>query len=472
MIEMAAPHTLEGLMKWARRDEWRGVLADVLEQHLGPACDGAGVDVGDLADVIGSSWLTTLWGCAFEDLISRTLDDGRNIADEYLKRRSWKETASTGAYIGALRSSVVSLYEVSDIVVGTGFLARDLIRGGEPVRIEEKSATKGLAQWDRISTRVVNVNDKVQISGGLLHFDRDASENLLATINRLISSARTEVARRAKLSGSPFGDRSGATEVATNSVLETSASMFSNAWLRHELARALKPALPQITNSDGDPLEFLTVHYPLVPGVSLDSVRASLNAVVELRQADQNFWNWLESRPRQSVRKSKRAASQSFVTTMDDGAIVLGNIELGGGTLTLSVNSEARAVRSRLLIERGLAGLVRKPLVERQTVGQMMAFRDRSRTTEASSTLPPDEERAIAHRTLTEHYRRMLDEPIPALGELTPRQAARTVKGREKVVAWLKALENHSARRPAGTPMADYDFNWLWAELGVSERRR
>jgi hypothetical protein len=58
----------------------------------------------------------------------------------------------------------VSLYEVSDIVVGTGFLARDLIRGGEPVRIEEKSATKGLAQWDCISTRVVSVNEKVQIS--------------------------------------------------------------------------------------------------------------------------------------------------------------------------------------------------------------------------------------------------------------------------------------------------------------------
>ena len=128
MTEMATPHTLEGLMKWAQRDEWRGVLAGVLEQHLGPACKGAGVDVGDLADLIGRGWLMTLWGCAFEDLVSRTLDDGRNLADEYLKRRGWKETVSTRAYITALRSSIVSLYEVSDIVVG----ARLSCQGPDP----------------------------------------------------------------------------------------------------------------------------------------------------------------------------------------------------------------------------------------------------------------------------------------------------------------------------------------------------
>jgi hypothetical protein len=472
MTETATPHTLEGLMKWAQRDEWRGKLADVLEQHLGPACKGAGVGVGDLADLIGSGWLTTLWGCAFEDLVSRTLDDGRNLADEYLKRRGWKETVSTRAYVTALRSSVVSLYEVSDIVVGAGFLARDLIGGGEPVRVEEKSATKGLAQWDRISTRVVSVGGKVQISGALLHFDPDASENLLAMIKREISSARTEVASRAKSLDRPMGDRSVTTDVAINAVLKTSASMFSNVWVRDALAKALNPMLPQMTKSEGDPLEFLTVHYPLVLGVSRASVRAALNAVVEFRQADENFWNWLESRPRQSVRKSKRAASQSFVTTMGDGATVLGGIELKASTLTLSINSEARAVRGRELVGRSLDGLVRAPLVERQTVEQMMVSRDRNVAIEAPLTLPPDEARAITHQTLTEHYRRTLDEPIPALGELTPRQATRTVKGREKVVAWLKTLENHTARQPAGTPMADYDFNWLWAELGLSERRR
>ena len=117
---------------------------------------------------------------------------------------------------------------------------------------------------------------------------------------------------------------------------------------------------------------------------------------------------------------------------MDDGGIVLGNIELKGKTLTLAVNSEAREARGRALIEPLLTGMVREPLVERQTMEQMMASADRQRGNEPSSGLPPEQERAIVHQGLTDHYRRMLDEPIPALGNATPRTAAKSTKGRER----------------------------------------
>ena len=63
----------------------------------------------------------------------------------------------------------------------------------------------------------------------------------------------------------------------------------------------------------------------------------------------------------------------NFGATMDDGAIVLGTIELGTKTVTLSVNSEARAARGRAMLEPILAGLARAPLVERQSIEQMMA---------------------------------------------------------------------------------------------------
>ena len=64
------------------------------------------------------------------------------------------------------------------------------------------------------------------------------------------------------------------------------------------------------------------------------------------------------------------------------GAIVLGAVELTANAVTLSVNSEARAARGRALLEPVLTGLVRAPLIERQTVEQMMASaRDRSTCT-------------------------------------------------------------------------------------------
>ena len=66
----------------------------------------------------------------------------------------------------------------------------------------------------------------------------------------------------------------------------------------------------------------------------------------------------------------------------------------------------------------------------------------------------------------------LLDEPVPMLGNITPRRAAKSAKGREKLVAWLKFLENGAARHGSGSPMADLDLTWMWEELGVANLRR
>ena len=52
--------------------------------------------------------------------------------DEYLKRRGWKESVPTREYMVGLRRSVLSLYEVSEVVPGESLALRDLVRGGDP----------------------------------------------------------------------------------------------------------------------------------------------------------------------------------------------------------------------------------------------------------------------------------------------------------------------------------------------------
>lgn len=73
---------------------------------------------------------------------------------------------------------------------------------------------------------------------------------------------------------------------------------------------------------------------------------------------------------------------------------------------------------------------------------------------------------------LERHYRGLLDQPVPMLGNISPRKAARTKKGREKLVGWLKRLENSTAGQPADSPMASYDMSWMWEELGIADLRR
>ena len=42
---MASAHSLQGLIKWLVRDEWRDRFAGVYDAHLQPACESLGVDV-------------------------------------------------------------------------------------------------------------------------------------------------------------------------------------------------------------------------------------------------------------------------------------------------------------------------------------------------------------------------------------------------------------------------------------------
>jgi hypothetical protein len=55
---------------------------------------------------------------------------------------------------------------------------------------------------------------------------------------------------------------------------------------------------------------------------------------------------------------------------------------------------------------------------------------------------------------------------------MTPRRATKSAKGREKLVTWLKLLENGVAKHESGSAMANYDVTWMWKELGVSDLRR
>nr|WP_319022909.1 hypothetical protein [Mesorhizobium sp. B4-1-4] len=172
-------------MKFLDRDEWRGCFEEVFDEHFGPVLEVGDAEFEDLAEVIGDDWAMILWGCAFEDFLTQDFDvEGGNIVDEYLKRRGWKEGARTKTYMKALRTSIMSLYEVSDIVPGKSLVARDLIRGGDPIVVSEGTATKALKQWDRIAARIVPVMGKNILAGGLLSFTPRATEMLLDGLQR------------------------------------------------------------------------------------------------------------------------------------------------------------------------------------------------------------------------------------------------------------------------------------------------
>jgi hypothetical protein len=472
---MPSSASLAGLMKFVASDPWCDAFDEVMDRHFGPGMKRADVaDFDALRDLIDEHWVTTLWGCAFEDFLTQDIDGAGNVVDIYLQRRGWREKVVNKAYMAALRSSTMSLYEVSDIKPGKSFMARDLLRGGDPIQVSEHSGTKTMKPWSRIAMRVVKVRGKTGIGGGALPFDHDLSEEMIsafANMKKNVANAGPALFEKLGLDtkAPEIGDLI-TSATSDTELLQRAAPLFSTLFLVNLVDRLLNPELPQLFNSDGDEMAFIGLFYRLQDGVGPEEIQAVLDQAPELEPASSTFWNWLA--PEQTA-PSKAASAKGkaliMTSTMDDGSTVLGTIELKTDVLEFRVNSESRAERGRVMMEALLDGLVGAPLVERQTVERALAERrETGETTSKPLDLSPEEQRQI----MDDHYRRQLDKPIPALGDLSPRQAAESEKGREKLVTWLKRLENQGAKANHNDPMKAYDVSWIWKELDIFHLRR
>ncbi|MDH3663796.1 MAG: hypothetical protein OEU92_27915 [Alphaproteobacteria bacterium] len=227
--------------KWMVRGPWPMHLQIILHEHLNDYCDVRDIDsFEEMADDIGSHTLSTLRDIAFNDFLSRETEDG-NVVDDYLKRRGWKEKAVTRTYMQAIRDSFMSLYEVSDIRPGSSFLARDLILDGDPIRVEEQTATKTLTSGEHIAAWIVDVRDHWMIAGGILPFAPQLSEKLQKRLFRMADE--TELGLEEILEGDePLPDDDILQKMALAMTLKIATPVFSAIWLADLKGDAANPS--------------------------------------------------------------------------------------------------------------------------------------------------------------------------------------------------------------------------------------
>jgi hypothetical protein len=332
---------------------------------------------------------------------------------------------------------------------------------------------KHYVEWDRIGARLIEVGGKTEMTGGVLVFDRETADELLAALREVMAKLPSQRKQLAEENEVDPDDPALIEELSENGLLQASAPIFSGFWLSDFLDRELDPQLPTFSNSEGDELVLVTVRYPLASGVMVEQVRTALGAIESLSPASPTFWNWIRTKEpgKSKATKANRKDTHTISTVMGDGSTVVATLELKRGELILGANSIERAKAARLTLEAALGQLVGAPSVEKQTPSELMATPGGKESTR-SVDLSPDEEKAIVHASLDHMYRQQLDEPIPILGDVSPRNAVKSKAGREKVVAWLKTLENRMAHMPPDDPMASYETIWLWEDLGVADQRR
>ena len=459
----------ENLVKWSTRGEWEALQREVYAEHFEPVTEGLDLS-DDILDELPDESLGVLRVFILEDFFtSRFGEQGeRNVIDDYLKRRGWRESVPARRYLKALRDSTVSLYEVVDIVPGRSVTVRDLILGGEPVRVEEKRGSQAAAPWDRLAARIVALHGKNRFTGAILRFRHELSQQLLEVFEKMAAEVQGAIRAEADEGheAAPV-TRAVAREVMVRTPLFP--RILSQLWMFDAVGRA-RASGPELRNTDDEAVLFCEVRFPLAGDEA--RVAAVLDGVdaFEREEDGKPRWRWLapgspmQRATRHGAERPDTGSSQSAI-----GTTLLGDAEIRKGMLVLSVNSRERAERGHELLALRLGDLVGPSLTVHQT--RERALEVQSGPASDESEIPPDEVVQVMHSYLDEHYRRTLDDPLPMLDGMTLRKAAATRAGRQRVIDWLKELENTEHRRAAEQGHRLYDTAWLWRELKIEAPR-
>jgi hypothetical protein len=229
------------------------------------------------------------------------------------------------------------------------------------------------------------------------------------------------------------------------------------------------PPRPELQNTDGDPISFVKLYFDLgcSPQEAFDSLRSLAlyqEGILEDATRDENGklvevrFDWM----RKGNKKHK-----SWDNT------VLGSLEIKGNALTAEVNSEKRAKKIQSEIAKRLGKRANfKRAVHESADAKLAELEAQSGSTAFEQSLREQEEfasrtevQAIVKAQMEAHWEGWYNEPVPALQNKTPLEAARTKAGRERLEALL--LDFELKNEEVSQPYLRVDINAMRKKLGL-----
>jgi hypothetical protein len=221
-------------------------------------------------------------------------------------------------------------------------------------------------------------------------------------------------------------------------------------------------------NTDGDPLELTTLTYEL--GVPAAEAVERLTPLATLRDeahvADEAFdtTGALCSATLTWIKAGNRKMKDWDNTT-------LGTLHVNESRLVVEVNSARRRRRIEKEIAKHLGSAA--TLVDTTVTDITEALERRSASATGPFASPPPQDtapsspelQALEAELARKHWEAWLDTKIPALGNRTPRQAAKSASGRERLEALLVSYGQHGAGR---RNVLEPDLTALKRKLGMT----
>lgn len=358
---------------------------------------------------------------------------GQTVVERFLAERGRSLTPEVRAWLRAQQRSWLTIWEVLAVEPGR-VTVRDLLSGEERV-VHEVSGSRTLTRRDSLLGRVVSDGDLAVFCGmhpGVLP-PLEAAEVVRRVRARLRRQGLVPVERLRDGDLGRYLIRRWEEAVGT---------------LARQRARP-----PVLRNTDGDDLLLTVDHFGFAPAQRRE-IEARLLGLegVEPPDGDEGTGCFTFLQPGNRLHASW------------DNTLV-GRAVLGADSLRLETNSVRRADALRQRVEGACAGLLRHKAREHtDPLARLSDAPDGPPEPSVPARLDRDEETEALRELKQRHYAGWLDEPLPALGGQTPRQAVRRKAGRSQVDALLKHFENHESRLP---PDEQIDFSGFRTELGL-----
>lgn len=349
----------------------------------------------------------------------------RRVSDYVLGPSGPRLTADQRDWMQQLAQRPLRLYDVTDVEAGVQMtLCDSLDNAAPPVVVRERSGTRDLLPGGRIACRVVRSGDHFEMSGAAYNFSMMAGH----AVGSLLQGLSKEFGRVQDLE-------------------KVNARALMKAWLKQFVAPGPMPSF--VDSYTGEPMLMVTDHYRVLDWQALSS---ALEACTDVFGDREEGWDRL--------------------LECDDGQTrAIANIEPDPTDDQIDVfyKTQSYADKGRAWFDAVAGGAVFFDLREVQDPKSLMKRSNESSTPSKSS--PPMDPTVLAQvieGAIRRTYANWADEPIPTLGNQTPRQAMQTAAGLERVKGLIRSYETNEEQQAEqqGRPEVSYDF--LWQSVGLS----
>jgi hypothetical protein len=353
--------------------------------------------------------------------------EGDTLSADYLSHQPLDDLERTTLVAHA--RTCPSLWQVLSTTPGESVTLRDLFTLEERT-CTERAASQTLRRWEVLLARVVEFPESTQLYMYPRALPPRTGEPLAESIRKQLRLKKGKAGKRDKV----FTFETGV-QIVTG-FCEVLREMF-------------EASTPKLRTTTGEPFLVTTDHFDLSGDIEL-TARKLVAGGFERDKED----------PRRLVRLEPATPGVLGDT------ILIAQLKLSRGRLSVETSSLARADRMRSLIESALDGEIRHRLREHSDPMSGLAQRGVPSRLPSLEEIPAELRETLAAR-FEAHWSGWCDDPLPALDGKTPRQAAASKKLRARLLGLLREFES-----AATGDVFEPDVAALRARLGLRSDER